>query len=141
MRAAGQIPVTPGKGRYALEAAQQVLNDNRVVGIFPEGRRGKGDLTKIHPGVSWLACHTQAPVVPVTILGTRATGAKVSSLPRFRSRVVVDFGQPLHMDSADTSRRAITHVTERIREAMSAHVEHVQNQYGIALPTDDPGSP
>ncbi|MDD9207020.1 lysophospholipid acyltransferase family protein, partial [Georgenia sp. 10Sc9-8] len=71
---AGQIPVDRSSGRAALNVAQQLLEEDRVVGIFPEGTRGRGDASSVKAGVAWLAVRTGAPVVPAACLGTRRTG-------------------------------------------------------------------
>ncbi|MDR1427699.1 MAG: 1-acyl-sn-glycerol-3-phosphate acyltransferase [Bifidobacteriaceae bacterium] len=64
LRAAGQIPVWRGLGKRALEVGLEVLKDDRVVGIFPEGTRGQGRASSIHAGVGWLAVKSGAPVIP-----------------------------------------------------------------------------
>lgn len=56
----------------ALRTAIDHLNDGNIVGLFPEGRRVEswgGDDPK--RGAAWLAWMTSAPLVPVTIHGTR----------------------------------------------------------------------
>lgn len=78
----------------AVRACVRVLADGGVVGVFPEGRRGAGDLTRFHRGAAYLALLTGAPVVAVTILGTRAPGAGASSLPPRAGRVDIVYGAP-----------------------------------------------
>lgn len=82
LRAAGQVPVDrfhadPGAVRSCL----RVLRDGGVVGIFPEGSRGDGELRRFHHGAAYLALVTGAPVVPVALVGTRAPGGGIDSLP------------------------------------------------------------
>src|SRR5690606_19743029 len=64
LHAAGQIPVDRSNGRPALAAALAVLRRGDVVGIFPEGMRGRGDASGSRAGVAWLAVNSGAPVVP-----------------------------------------------------------------------------
>ena len=45
-RASGQISVDRRNGRPALATALAVLRKGRVVGIFPEGNRGRGDASR-----------------------------------------------------------------------------------------------
>src|SRR5947207_13865279 len=73
-RAVGQIPIKRGGGsasRRALEAAQDVIEDGGLFGIYPEGTRSPdGRLYKGHTGIARLALRTGAPVIPVAMIGT-----------------------------------------------------------------------
>lgn len=139
LRGAGQIPVTKEKGRSALTAAQGVLERGGAVGIFPEGTRGAGDLSQIHPGVGWLAAHTQTPVVPVAILGTRSAGKSVRALPRLWSTIVVHFGEPVVPNVASSpGRRDIVEVTEQVRQALITTITQTTARSGVTLPLDIP---
>ena len=73
--ASGQIPLD----RFhvdlaAIRLALRTLEDGHVVGVFPEGARGPGDMTSPRAGAAYLALVTGAPVVPVSFLGTRLPG-------------------------------------------------------------------
>ncbi len=139
LRACGQIPVRPGVGRSALAAGRGVLLRDGCVGIFPEGRRGRGDVARLHPGVGWLSLHTNTPVVPVAVLGTRMTGRSVHALPRLRARIVVQYGLPvMPVDCGDEpSRRDISDMTDHVRVAMSELLSEAQRQHGIFIPADE----
>lgn len=69
--ALGAFPVRRGTpDRSAIRQALRVLKDGQVLGIFPEGTRSKtGRLQKAEPGTALLAIKSQAPLVPVAILG------------------------------------------------------------------------
>ncbi len=76
LRRAGQIPVdrfAPDPG--AIKTCLRVLRDGGVVGIFPEGARGTGELERFRRGAAYLALVTGAPVVPVSLFGTREPGS------------------------------------------------------------------
>ncbi|GAA4424700.1 lysophospholipid acyltransferase family protein [Georgenia halophila] len=134
---AGQIPVDRRSGRAALTVARQLLLEGRVVGIFPEGTRGRGDLTSVRAGVAWLAVQTGAPVVPAAILGTRRTGNKRGHVPWPRSRLHVVYGEPINLDTADrTGRQAMATAMTAIGAGMKAHVEHAIELTGVDLPVD-----
>ncbi|MDM8084051.1 lysophospholipid acyltransferase family protein [Cellulomonas cellasea] len=139
LRSAGQIPVD-GDGRSSLATALGVLRRGGVVGVFPEGSRGRGDMADARAGVAWLAINGAACVVPVAVLGTRRTGEAVSRLPGFRRRLVVEFGEPLSLERAPgtSGRAAVAQANEAIRVAMVALVGAAAERAGLPLPTDDP---
>ena len=141
LRWSGQIPIEQGRGdRAALGQARLVLGREGVVGIFPEGGRGRGDFSAAAKGVAWLALQSGAPVVPTACLGTRRTGDLAASWPRLRSRLVVDFGEPVALDLPDglPGRARLDLATEQIRAALVAHVHAAALRHGIPLPTDVP---
>jgi 1-acyl-sn-glycerol-3-phosphate acyltransferase len=141
LRWSGQIPIDQGRGdRRALTQALEVLGRGGVVGIFPEGGRGRGDLASAGKGVAWLALQSGAAVVPTACLGTRRTGDLAASWPRLRTRLVVDFGPPVTLDLPDglPGRARLELATEQIRTALVAHIAASATRHGIPLPTDVP---
>lgn len=138
-RATGQISVDRRNGRPALVQALGVLKRGGVVGIFPEGSRGRGDASSARAGVAWLAVNAGAPVVPVAMLGTRRTGERVGRIPGFRRRLLVEYGAPVTVDLAGLSgREAVGKAAEVIRDALATHVREVSERTGIPLPDDGP---
>lgn len=141
LRSVGMIPIDQGTGdRRALGQALAVLDRGDCIGIFPEGGRGRGDLAEASPGVAWLALRSGADVVPVACLGTRATGALASSWPRLRSRLVVEFGEPVRVcaEGPGPGRVRLRRATEEIRVALAAHVASASARHGVDLPQDVP---
>lgn len=95
LRASGQIPLDrfrPDLG--AIRTSLRVLRDGGAVGIFPEGTRGDGELHRFHHGAAYLALVTGAPVVPVTMIGTRPPGGGANALPERGGTVEIVFGRP-----------------------------------------------
>jgi 1-acyl-sn-glycerol-3-phosphate acyltransferase len=137
---AGQIPVDEDGGRAALVAALEVLRRGGVVGVFPEGARGRGDAASARAGIAWLALNGHAPVVPVAVLGTRRTGEGVGHVPGLRRRLAVEFGEPLVLErpQGTSGRAALEGANEAIRVALSGLVGSAAARTGLALPTDDP---
>ena len=92
LRATGQIPLdrfAPDPG--AIRTSLRVIRDGGVVGIFPEGTRSSGELDRFHHGAAYLALVTGAPVVPVTLIGTRGSGG--SSIPGRGDTIDIVFGR------------------------------------------------
>ncbi|AEE46013.1 lysophospholipid acyltransferase family protein [Cellulomonas fimi] len=140
LRAAGQIPVDRDGGRTALTVALGVLRRGGVVGIFPEGNRGRGDAASARAGIAWLALNGHAPVVPVALLGTRRTGESVGHVPGLRRPLVAEFGPPVVVERAPgtSGRAALVDANEAVRAALSDVVARAVARTGLVLPTDDP---
>lgn len=107
LRRAGQIPVdrfAPDPG--AIKTCLRVLRDGGVVGIFPEGARGTGELERFRRGAAYLALVTGAPVVPVNLFGTREPGQDSHSRPaKGAPPVEVVFGDPWQVPAQPWPRR------------------------------------
>jgi 1-acyl-sn-glycerol-3-phosphate acyltransferase len=116
---AGQIPISrDGVDRAPLFTALRVLKAGGLVGVFPEGTRGVGDVTAAHNGAAWLARSGDAMLLPVACRGTyRAPGTR----RRWRPRVDVLVGEPL---PAPTQRgtAALATATEEVRVALASLV-------------------
>lgn len=140
LRAAGQIAVDREGGRTALTSALAVLKRGGLVGVFPEGNRGRGDATNARAGIAWLALNGHAPVVPVAVLGTRRTGESVNHVPGLRRRLAIEFGEPLVIERAPgtSGKVALVEANEAIRVALAELVDQAVARTGLALPTDDP---
>ncbi|MDR1441309.1 MAG: 1-acyl-sn-glycerol-3-phosphate acyltransferase [Bifidobacteriaceae bacterium] len=138
LKASGQVPLAKDNGHAALRTCLGLLERGALVGIFPEGSRGDGKMSQIHPGVAWLAVNSGAPVIPFACLGTRRQGESATHLTPFRRRVLVSFGPPVALElDADASRRERTGAAlEQIGRALAEHVEAAVAASGIALPTD-----
>ncbi|GAA4355446.1 lysophospholipid acyltransferase family protein [Angustibacter luteus] len=137
----GQIPINRDSiDRLALQTALAALRDGRVVGVFPEGARGLGDVAAVREGITWLAMASGAPVVPVACLGTRSRGASIGRPPLPGHRVAVVFGEPVHLVAPPgLSRRAASReLTEQLRLVMARHVRSSSERTGIPLYEDPP---
>lgn len=139
-RLSGQIPVDRGNGRPALATALKVLERGGVVGIFPEGSRGRGDGSSARAGVAWLAVHSGSPVVPVAMLGTRRTGESTGKVPGFRRRLHVEYGEPVVVTGIEglPKREAVAVAQAQLQRALAEHVRAAEERTGLWLPTDHP---
>jgi 1-acyl-sn-glycerol-3-phosphate acyltransferase len=139
--ATGQIPVDRRSvDRAAIRSALAVLSAGRALAIYPEGRRGLGDLARVKPGVGYLALCTGAPVVPVACLGTRAGTVDKRIVPVKGQRMAVGFGEPLSFETMGwpRTRDAVSAASGRITDALRANLAGLRERTGIALPPDLP---
>jgi 1-acyl-sn-glycerol-3-phosphate acyltransferase len=127
LRRMGQLSLNrDAVDRAPLLEAQRILRAGGVVGIFPEGSRGEGEMAVAHNGAAWLATSTGATVLPVACRGTyRASGTR----RRFRPRVDVLVGKPLSLPS-QRGRAAVTAATEQIRVALADLVVELDEARG-----------
>lgn len=115
----GQLAVHRGRpDRSPLMAAVAVLRGGGLVGVFPEGTRGEGDVVAAQHGAAWLARMSGATVLPVVCRGTRrpAGGRR-----RWRPRVDVLVGEPLTFPTA-RGRAGLTAATETVRAELAGMV-------------------
>lgn len=118
----GHLPVRRGEPtRAPLLAAVHVLRDGGMVALFPEGRRGEGNVLNAHHGAAWLARTSGATVLPVAVRGTRRTGRR-----RWRPRVDVLVGRPLRVPSGG-GKVGLTTATERIRAELGSLVNELDS--------------
>jgi 1-acyl-sn-glycerol-3-phosphate acyltransferase len=139
LRAAGMIPVRRGRAeRRVLLAALRVLREGGALVVFPEGTRSRdGVLAAAEPGVGLLALRSQAPVLPVAILGTERVRG-VASLAT-RPPLVVRCGPVWQPESAFSGARAYREVADEVmaRIAMLLPAE----RRGVRAALDRRGTP
>jgi 1-acyl-sn-glycerol-3-phosphate acyltransferase len=88
----GVIPLHRGSyDRAALDAALDVLRQNGVVGIFPEGGIWQEGKKKALPGIAWLSYRSGAPVLPIGFSDT--TGVINAALNLKRPSVSMHVGK------------------------------------------------
>lgn len=122
LRRIGQLPVQRGEAaRTSLLAAVHALRAGGVVGVFPEGSRGDGNVVTAHHGAAWLARASNAVVLPVAVRGTRRARPR-----RFRPRVDVLVGRPMAVATGG-GRAGLTTATERIRSELGSLVSELDS--------------
>lgn len=96
--AAGQVPIdrtSADAAQAALDTAERILNDGKLLGMYPEGTRSPdGRLYKGKSGLARLALQTGVPVIPVAMIGTDVVNPPGSKMWHF-GRVTVLFGKPM----------------------------------------------
>lgn len=133
----GQVPLDRfHTDPRAVKLCLRALRSGHAVGIFPEGRRGSGDLERFHRGAAYFALVSGAPVVPVVFLGTRAPGGHSNSLPPKGETVDILFGAPYRTTAQPwpRSREQVEQASVLLREHLLAHLEHALSTTGRELP-------
>lgn len=117
----GQIPVKRGEAdRTALTSALSVLKAGGVIGIFPEGTRGEGDVANAQNGAAWLAKTSNAVVLPIACRGTHQAKG-------WRPQVDVLIGEPFHLPDGK-GRAALNVATEQVRDHLATLVAELDGQ-------------
>ncbi len=115
--------------RTALRASLQVLKEERILGLAPEGTRShNGILQKGHDGAAWLAGRTDATLVPVAMWGHERMTA---SWVRLRRPLV-------HMHVGESYR-----LPQKARKArskdLSQYTEIIMHKIAELLPVEQRG--
>lgn len=123
IKAVGSFPVKQNTAdRAALRKALDLLEQEEIVCIFPEGTRSPdGKLMKAQSGLGMVALKSKAPVVPVALIGTDKLLPPHSFFFHF-SHVKVIYGKPMTFDDLyerGMDRDAIEQVGERVMAAIA----------------------
>jgi 1-acyl-sn-glycerol-3-phosphate acyltransferase len=122
----GCIPVNrDGRDLSATRTALRVLNEGRVLPIFPEGHIVPASgrrLDELKSGCAYIAIRAQVPVVPAYICGTPETDDIMKAL-MIPSRARIVFGNPIDLSefgrNQSGDRAALAEVTERFTMALT----------------------
>jgi 1-acyl-sn-glycerol-3-phosphate acyltransferase len=98
LRAIGVHPMNrEGVDVAALRWNLNLLKNDGVVALFPEGTRSRTKgMIRGRSGVAYLAIKSQAPVLPVAVMGTERIGS-YARLPMPLCSVTVRVGQPFSL--------------------------------------------
>jgi 1-acyl-sn-glycerol-3-phosphate acyltransferase len=124
----GSVPVQRGEARAAqaaLDTALEVVESGVAFGIYPEGTRSlDGRLYRARVGVGWLALKSQAPIVPVGLIGTNELLPKGAKYPRMK-RITVRFGEPIVASEVGFPGEAVAENARARRAVADAVVEAI----------------
>jgi 1-acyl-sn-glycerol-3-phosphate acyltransferase len=88
----GNFPVQKGLGlEKNLALPVKILKNKGVVGMFPEGRRFRGEIMEPRRGVAFLAFQAKADILPIKIIGNEQMALWKAFLGKYR--VKVKFGK------------------------------------------------
>lgn len=86
--------------RQAIRHALKILEEGKVLGIFPEGTRNKaGQEIKAQTGIAFIALRSGAIIVPVACIGTNRN----FPLGWFRP-LIVSVGEPISLENYKDSK-------------------------------------
>jgi len=121
---------------HAVKQGLKVLDAGHVLGIYPEGSRGDGELRRFAPGAAYFAMASGAPVVPVYMFGSRRPGDGASSLPPKGTRIDMVFAPPFQVPAQPWPRtkEQVGHVSKLLQEHMLVHLDAVKASTGLELP-------
>lgn len=114
IRSLGAFPVERGQAdRKSLRLALELLAQDRLVCLFPEGTRGHGgSMQPWHVGVAMLAQHAQVPIIPAALVHTRNL-LEDRALRPSRRPIRVRFGPAINLASlTGTSRERLHKIQE-----------------------------
>ncbi|OEF97281.1 acyl-phosphate glycerol 3-phosphate acyltransferase [Vulcanibacillus modesticaldus] len=117
----GAFPIKRGKSdRKAIKKGLEILNQGKILGIFPEGTRSKtGELGKGLPGATLFALKSEAVVVPVGI---------VSSYRMF-APIKINIGRPISLDNYKKDKISsddLANATEFIMEQINVQIKELK---------------
>lgn len=160
--AMGMIPIDRGGGERseaALLAAERVLRNGGLFGIFPEGTRSRdGMLYRGKTGAARLAARVGCPILPVGIVGTREIQPPGARAPRLSGTIRVAIGAPVAVrrgssapsdESADVDGMVLRAATDEVMfEIMTMTGQPYRNVYAggpsaarLSAATVDSGAP
>ncbi len=108
----GAFPVK--RGRVSKDAIKQsilMLQSGKLIGIFPEGARNRGEVGAAKRGAAVMAIRTQAVIVPAAIIGNYKLGRKMK----------VVYGQPIRAADYGSEREA--ELTEAVMNSIRKLIE------------------
>lgn len=120
---AGAFPVRRGSAdRKALRKAIELLENGKVICMFPEGTRSlDGSLGEAQVGIGFVALKSRAPVVPALVVDTEKVLAPSGGRPRYH-RTKIIYGEPItfpDLYESPDSRSAIDEIGRRIIKAVA----------------------
>lgn len=125
----GFIPIDRGSmDRKGMTMALDVLKQDGVIGIFPEGGIWEANLKEARAGVAWLSSKGNAPIVPMGFGGM--AGAIKGMLKLQRPRLTMNIGPVIDPISA--------HVPGKSRkEALNDGARYVMEQVESLIPEEE----
>jgi 1-acyl-sn-glycerol-3-phosphate acyltransferase len=122
----GQIKVDRNSSdkTQAKKEVLLILNQGKVVGIFPEGTRSSdGKIGKAFTGVAKFALEAKVPVVPVGISGAYETMSRHDKLPKLKKNIIIKIGKPMYFAEYYANRNdeiVLREIADKIMEEIKS---------------------
>lgn len=130
-------PVVRGTGsRFALKAAEYVMAQEGVLGIFPEGGSWAQVLRPPRPGTAYVAARTGAPILPIAIVGM--PGLFPHLRRGRRAQVVLRIGRPFGPYAMSGRGRARREQLDAIGHDIMQHIAALLPPAQRGVYSDDP---
>ncbi|HTZ07960.1 MAG TPA: lysophospholipid acyltransferase family protein [Acidimicrobiales bacterium] len=125
----GAFPVhREGADRLALDRAQDVLERDEVLILFPEGTRRSGPVVEdLREGTAFLAARTGAAVVPIGIGGSAQAMPKGSKMVR-PVKVNLVVGEPLPAPARSAKGRVPRSQVHALTETLAAELQRLYDR-------------
>ena len=116
------IPVSRGeKDVSALRSMLKVLEQGKVVALFPEGGIENFRDESGYLGVAYLAIKTGAPVVPVSILWGGHRPTSILGTLFVPGKVTVRYGEPLYFQfRSNFKRQELEDITKQVMDSIKS---------------------
>ncbi len=109
-----------GSLKSTLSKCEALLNDGRILIVYPEGSPSKAnELRPLAPVAAHLAIATGCPIIPAFIDGTREVLAEEGTLPS-PARIRISFGLPLYPPLPESAPNASRDLTRRLQLAIDS---------------------
>jgi 1-acyl-sn-glycerol-3-phosphate acyltransferase len=114
------IPVYRGNVSIsAMKAGVNVLNQEGVIGIYPEGGIWEPAIRQAQSGVAWMSFHGKAPVLPIGFAPT--AGALGQALAFKKPRLVMNVGElipPVKLKPGVPKKEQFRQASQKIMDAV-----------------------
>jgi len=133
----GYHPLYRGTGaKDSLRAAEAILNQGGILGIFPEAGNWATVLRPPRPGTAYLASRTNASLLPVGLVGMNDI---FSSLKRGRrARIQINIGKPFGPFRAEGHGQSHREQLEEIGHEIMHHIAELLPQEKRGHYSDNP---
>ncbi len=125
----GFLPVNRGNAnRNEMQLPLDIIRQNGVVGIFPEGGYWSPVMKRAHTGVAWLSYRSGAAVLPIGFGGMQ--GALIALLALKRPRLSMNIGAPL--PPAQVKIPGLSR-----KQALSDSANHIMRHVEMLIPEEE----
>lgn len=118
LRSAGVFPVNREKSDVgAVKSSEKIINEGKIFGIFPEGTRHKtGAPRKAKSGVAYIAMHTKADILPISIY--REGKFNILKKTTIRCGEFIPYSELV--DAEESDRANMRRITQRVMNEITS---------------------